>query len=182
MKEKQDSDKYMIYIDERRELVIGERESSSRFDKWILTLSGGALGLSITFIDKITPNPTPNSSYLLSLSWLLLLLTILISLASHLTSQAAFRRQRDILDKQLEAGTEEGEREGVNRPAIVTNCLNIASMVFFGAGVIFLCLFLIYNLPTEGGANGKVETIRNKRPCAAQTTEDFCPIEVLKVN
>ena len=41
------------YHKERKVLIDGEWEAARSFDKAMLTLSAGALGLSITFIDKI---------------------------------------------------------------------------------------------------------------------------------
>ena len=126
--ENNETTEYNTYIDERKELVIGERESSARYDKWILTLAGGSLGLSITFIKNVSPDPETSTLWFLGIAWSLLLLAIIAALASHLTSQSAFRRQRDILDEELE---KHSPQEKVNGMATATHWLNIASMALF---------------------------------------------------
>ena len=140
-----DNTKYKAYLDQRQALIDIEVDASNRLDRGILTLAGGALGLSITYIEKIAPNPSPSSLWLLGLSWLLLLATLLVSLASHLTSQSAMRRQRDILDLDLEKD-ELTEDEKKNVWSTATHWLNISSIVTFSLGVILLCVFTLCNL------------------------------------
>ena len=41
------------YRDERNKLIDGEQDHSKSYDKYVLTLSGGALALSVTFIHDI---------------------------------------------------------------------------------------------------------------------------------
>jgi len=53
--EEQDGDQqreYQTYLDERRSLVNAELDVSSRFDKSILTLSGGALLALVLLADR----------------------------------------------------------------------------------------------------------------------------------
>src|ERR1035438_4775715 len=44
-------------------------KTSERYDQWILTLSGGALAISLTFLEKIAPEPTKWTLFLLGFSW-----------------------------------------------------------------------------------------------------------------
>ena len=47
---------YDGYQDQRNRLLDGEQELGRSFDKYLLTLGGGALGLSLTFPDDlVTP-------------------------------------------------------------------------------------------------------------------------------
>jgi hypothetical protein len=107
-----------------------------------LTLAGGALALSITFIDKIAPYPKESSIFFLVNAWGLFCLSLLITLISFLTSQAACRTQRDILDDDIS----EKETERVNRPALWTNRLNYLSIGAFILGIIALVGFCTFNL------------------------------------
>jgi len=135
-------DAYQKYLEERKLLVSAERETAQQFDKSILTLAGGALALSITFIDKIAPCPKESSIFFLVNAWGLFCLSLLITLISFLTSQAACRTQRDILDDDI-SGEETGR---VNKPALWTNRLNYLSIGAFILGIIALVVFCTFNL------------------------------------
>lgn len=134
---------YSTYLDERKSLISTELDVSSRFDKSVLTLSGGTLLFSMTFVKGIAENP--DLTCMLLLAWLLLALAICLMLVSLLTSQSALRCQRKILDASL------GERHiadtSRNSLAVVTHWLNVSSIVAFIAALICLALFVAANLP-----------------------------------
>lgn len=135
-------DSYQRYLEERKLLVSAERESAQQFDKSILTLSAGALALSITFIDKLVPHPKESSIFFLVGAWGLFCLSLLITLVSFLTSQAACRAQRDILDDDISGE----EIIKVNKPALWTNRLNYFSIGSFVLGITTLVIFCASNL------------------------------------
>jgi hypothetical protein len=142
--DKQQETKYQTYLDERHSLTAAEKESSLHFDKSILTLAAGALGLSLTFIDKIAPHPAECTLYLLGLAWIFFSLSVLSSLISSLTSQAACRRQIKIVEKiYFDNAAPNSEK---NLPAQITNILNWVSIGLFMLGVFFLVVFTIANL------------------------------------
>src|SRR5262245_8526451 len=58
-----------VYLDERKLLVDLEQKSADQHDKAILTLAAGGLALSITFLEKIAPNPRPDTLWLIAFSW-----------------------------------------------------------------------------------------------------------------
>lgn len=139
-------DKYQVYLDERKQLIDAERETAQQFDKAILTLAAGALALSITFIKQIAPHPKSQSIYFLIVAWILFSFSILSTLISFLVSQAACRRQREILDQDIS----EKERKIKNNAADWTNRLNYLSIAFFILGIVFLIIFSAINLPKGG--------------------------------
>jgi hypothetical protein len=47
------------YLQERRLLIDLKVDSERTLDRTIITLSGGALALSMTFVNQIAPNPKP---------------------------------------------------------------------------------------------------------------------------
>ncbi|WP_134984071.1 hypothetical protein [Xanthomonas axonopodis] len=50
----------------RQWLVVAEQKAQEDYDKTVLTLSGGALGISFAFVkDIVGQNPIQNSSWLL---------------------------------------------------------------------------------------------------------------------
>jgi TRAP-type C4-dicarboxylate transport system permease small subunit len=122
--------------DYRDHLVGAHHTASQDFDKAIMTLSGGALGLSITFVHDIAPHPT--NKILLSLAWLLFSISLLLILVSFLSSQAAVLAMIKTLD--------EPKSPSKKVSAFVTACLNWAAAATLVSGVLCLVLFALYNL------------------------------------
>jgi len=134
--------KYQAYLDHRKQLNQGELEVSGRYDQWLLTLSGGALGLSIAFLEKLTPDRETQAVYLLALSWTALVAAILCGLFSLYVSQKSYCKERDNLDADPL-----GVKEFPKNPwQGWTSGLNISSSILFGIGIIFLCVFALLNL------------------------------------
>lgn len=148
------------YISTRQSYDEAELEVSGRYDKWILTLSGGALGLSITFIDKIAKNPTIDTLLWLKLSWGCLIFALLAALTSLVTSQSAIRENR----KELDQANMDKSAPRLSFPrwfTWITNGLNWGALVLFILGTIFLCLFAFQNIDinlTDGGKKNVQET------------------------
>jgi hypothetical protein len=131
----------VAYLEERKSLVEGERESAQSLDKSLITLSAGALGLSITFIRQIAPDPELLG--LLYVGWGGFGLSLLAVLMSLLVSQLASRSARDNLDR-LYSGQEVGDLR--NRWGAATNALNFTSILSFVIGVAFLATFAVVNV------------------------------------
>lgn len=141
--EKDKQEEYKVYLEERKQLISAEKDTSQQFDKAILTLAAGALALSLTFINQIAPHPNSKSIYYLIGAWILFSLSILSTLISFLTSQKACRIQRDILDGDIQGRNNSNN----NIAASWTNWLNYFSIVFFIIGVIAFIVFSALNLP-----------------------------------
>jgi len=121
-----------------------ELEVSGRYDRWILTLSGGALAISIVFSDKIAPIPAAHTLHWLEWSWFSFVLSLLGGLVSLLTSQSAIREQRCELDKAFQERQTPSDRTA-KRFTCLTNLLNWGSALAFMAGVFCLCIFAVTN-------------------------------------
>jgi len=154
------------YMAARHEYDQAELEVSGRYDKWILTLSGGALGLSITFIEKIAKNPTSETLIWLLLSWSCFVFSLLIALLSLLTSQSAIRENR----KELDESYKETRPPRLKFPrwfTRLTNALNWGSLTLFVLGTAFLCIFSFKNIDTtikkEGIKNEQKKSESTKR-------------------
>jgi len=131
-----------VYLDERKILVDLEQKSSDQHDKAILNLNAGALGLTITFMEKIAPSPLPETMWMLATSWGSFIVSICAILLSFLTSQRACQRQRDILDEKLT----KGPCDETNRWATWTERLTVSAYVLLVAGVILMAAFSWKNL------------------------------------
>lgn len=143
-----DNVKYNVYLEERKFLLDAKREGSRSFDKYVLTLSGGAFGLSLTFVRQIVPKIIPGTFWLLIAAWAGFTVSILIILISFLTSLHACDRQIQIVEdeffhKQID---KEKKDKNENRLTSWTNWLNIISILTFMIGIIFLIAFAISNL------------------------------------
>jgi len=138
------------YIDTRKAYVESKNVSLTSFDKYILTLASGALGISLTFINTIVPDIERATVTLLIIGWSGVIVSILSTLSSFLTSQWAFTVQIKVLDKSY---TTNEEVDKYNVPGIITNALNVISIIGFIVGAFMLAIFVICNL-TEGSCLG----------------------------
>jgi len=124
-------------------LIEIEHKGADQHDRAILTLAAGALGITVTFIEKIAPNPIRWTIGLLLTSWFFLVLSILGIVVSFLVSQAACRYQRTLLDLEYATGRRPDQK---NRLADCTKRLNAVAFVFFVMGLAFILLFSGFNL------------------------------------
>lgn len=126
-------------------LIKADYEASEAYDKAIMTLSGGALAISITFIHDIAPSPKPATVYWLAIAWCAFGLSVALSLISKLTSQWALRKAIDqtdsltIYDQSPGAGFSD-----------VTKYLNIIAGMAFLIGVGTLARFAVLNVALSG--------------------------------
>jgi len=137
--------KYKVYLEERKFLVDAEREQSQSFDKAILTLAGGAFGISLTFIKEIVSSHKPVQLHWLILAWICFIVSMLSTLISFLASQRACSTQRDILESSY-FDKQDKKSDCENKAAKWTNLLNVLSILTFIMGAIFLAIFSIVNL------------------------------------
>ena len=151
------SNEYQAYLDQRENLNKSEYSVSEKYDHWLISLSAGALAISLTFIKDIAPNPDKSTIIYLILSWLFLLISILSSVYSLLTSQSAIRRAREILDDNYENNDKSNNSKPDNKYAKTTNFLNHFSMLSFTLGVILLCTFSIINMYERSALNERQE-------------------------
>lgn len=130
-----------------RDLLVAACEHQSLlYDKSLLTVAGGALGLSITFIQNIAPDPVEGSRTYLALAWIALTVSIGATLFSIYASQWACHRAIDCLDEEQCA---EGSAVPMrNYWATATKSLNAVSAAAFLAGVGLLATFTFLNLNT----------------------------------
>ena len=133
------------YHPERNLLIDAEREAARGFDKAMITLSAGALALSLTFVKNIAPSPS--NHFLLFLAWAAFILSLLVILVSFLCSQAGMRRQRQIIDTDLMRVCRARDQKNCWHKTVIR--LNLVSMVSFVVGVILLALFAGLNLPRK---------------------------------
>lgn len=137
----------------RKWLVTAEQKSQEDFDKTILSLSGGALGISLVFLkDVIGTNPI-SQPYLLLAAWLAWAFSTFSVLTSYYLSHLALRRAI----AQVDDGTIYNQAPG-GAFARLTAVLNATGGVLFLVGVCCITAFAGANLSTKGATNDRKET------------------------
>lgn len=127
--------------DYRNWLVAADQKASEAYDKAVMALAGGALGLSLTFVKDIVKSPHPESLWRLETSWGCLTLSLAFILVSMLFSQWALRRAI----KQVDEFSLSGARVG-GIFAFLTATLNILSGMALLGGITLLAWFSISNV------------------------------------
>jgi hypothetical protein len=116
-------------------------EVSGAYDKAIMTLSGGGLGISIAFFKDISPNPVESTVTYILIGWIALTFSILAVLLALLFGQRALREAIDQVDK----GTIFHQNPG-GRFTYITGFLNILSGVLFVVGIFLILIFVVKNV------------------------------------
>lgn len=163
---------YELYLLERTRLTSAKQEAAKSYDRTILTFSGGAIALSITFLEKIAPHA--DAKGLLYTSWSLLAVAMMSTLYSLLATQRACEQQISDLEKRYEEIVGVSNEEEKSAPAAsdltifgvswrwlrkfaamfrdrvvsfatVVAWLNRLAGFFFFAGVLFFAWFALEN-------------------------------------
>ena len=129
------SNEEQSYRDLLQELSV---KSQEQYDKTVITLSTGALGLSFAFIKDVVDIKVASNIYFLTGSWICFTLSVLSVLLSFLASKHA-------LDQAI---IEEDNKEKItiNRADLITTILNRLSAAFFIVGLVFMIVFVKLNL------------------------------------
>ncbi len=119
----------------RRHLVEALHTASQDFDKAILTLAAGALGISIAFINQVAPKPRDTAW--LAIAWLLFGAALVFILISFITSQSPIRWEIDNVY---------AEPRPARPHAKLTTTLNSLAAGAFVLGVASLVVFALLNV------------------------------------
>jgi len=152
-----------IYSQFRNHLLEGRKLSFMQFDKAILTLSGGGLALSLTFIHNIVPIFNSFHTWTLVIAWILFAFSVMTTLISFISSQFAFDRQLKLAEEYYVENNDKAFQE-LNKPARFTNLANIASASAFILAVVFLLFFVSINIVSR-----EVDMYDNKK--SVKTTD-----------
>jgi hypothetical protein len=132
----------------RKHLQTAEQRSQEDFDKTVLSLSGGGLGVSFIFLkDVIGLNPIVEPQLLFA-TWVVWGSSTFCVLASYYFSHLALRKAI----KQIDVKTIRMERTG-GWFRTATAILNAAGAILFLVGVCTITLFANANLKTKGETN-----------------------------
>ena len=129
----------------RNHLMTALHSSHEQYDRAVLTLSTGLLGLSIAFVRPDAEKPLEHVSCILVLSWLSLLLAIVATILSLLSSRRATRKALEDVYNLYRLGKLE-TLQSTNRWSRATETFNIISALGFLVGAVLTVLFVILTL------------------------------------
>lgn len=124
----------------RESLIVTLRFLNESYDKLLVTLSGGALGISIAFLKDIVKLENVNNPRLLFLAWLAFILSLAAVLGRLMFGIEAHRKAI----KQVDGGTIYKEKVG-GKHSLFTRTLHIASAFSLLAGLVMLATFAFLN-------------------------------------
>ena len=152
-------------VEYRKQLVSAEQKSQEDFDKTVLSLSGGALGISFVFLkDVVGTNPIQGPGWLLA-AWIAWGTSSLCVLASYFMSHLALRKAIE----QVDHGTIYAQPAGgIFRRW--TEFLNATGAILFLTGVLLITVFAGTNLLNKGASSGTVPSNPNPASSAASGT------------
>lgn len=133
----------------RNHLVIAAQKSQESFDKTVISLSGGALGISFLFLKDVVGPKTVSDPHLLIAAWSSWGLSSLFILISHLTSHYALNKAIEDFDSD----TIDSNRPG-GYYSTITRLLNFLGAILFVAGIFCIILFANANLLGNGVTSG----------------------------
>lgn len=149
-KQKSDDDYYNYYIRRRDEFNKIRSDTINSVDKIILTLSTGALVLSITFLDKIGKPINCFSFFILILSWCVLMFSLLTNILSFIFAKINIENKIQDLDEKYEKHRED-KKDFVEKNFVwekLTDFCNYFSLFSFLIGIIgffIYALIIIFN-------------------------------------
>lgn len=146
--------------DYRQHLVLAEQKAQDDYDKSVLALSGGELGISLAFIEKVVGLGPLLRAGLLTAAWLCWAVSIASVLISYFLSRQALRCAVD----QVDGKRPEIRRIG-GRMALATELANVVSGACFVAGAVLISFFAVANLEAKNA-----QVTRNAVAKAGATT------------
>jgi hypothetical protein len=131
-----------VWKDYRFSLMEQKSKSDDDFEKYITFISSGALGLTITFIDKISPLKDSAAIWLIATGWILLTFTLLINLLSHFLSSRYYERTIQDIDDDFDY---EDVVDRIDKRNKIISNLNLISIILLGLGIISILTYIIIN-------------------------------------
>jgi len=124
------------FTDRQKTLLELRTGAERQFDNYISYLSGGALVFSMMFVKDVIGNkPQVTSSWILLLSWLIFLSSLITNMYSHRTARNA-----------AEHGLN-GENIKSENSDNATKVLNISSEILLFLGLILFIIYVLINFP-----------------------------------
>ena len=138
---------YDKHLDVARSVEATRDESWRYVEKMQYAIASGALALSVTLL---TFTDVVQCKWLIIISWILLVASILINFASHIVSYIASDNTREKMFDRMREGTPyepNAINDIINKYNKPTMLLNVSSIVLLMYGTIGLLAFFIIQIP-----------------------------------
>lgn len=141
-------------LKEYRQFLIDTRiKLNESYDKLIITLSGGALALSITFLKDVVGSKGIDHPQFLLISWALFVCSLSSILCSILFGLSAYKKAL----KQVDNETILIEKAG-GKSSSLSAVMHWLAAICLMFGLVFISLFAYYNIGDENGRREKTTT------------------------
>ena len=127
--------------DYRAQLLDYAKQSQASYDSTLITLSGGALGISFAFVNQFIGDAPMRGLPLLIITWIFWIASLGAVLFSFYTSNRALLKVVDKIDEGQQLSQKPGGR--VDQ---LTGWLNAASPILLLLGVVSIIWFALLNL------------------------------------
>lgn len=140
-----ETEDYKALTDYRQELISTKQKTQDNTDKYIITLSGGAIGITTSFFKDISIN----EGILLLIAWGCWVLSILIALYSMSTSIKAHEKTVSLIDEGIRNNNDlmfiydHIDKKVTNSLDKNTRRLNQLANIFFLCGFIVIAFFML---------------------------------------
>lgn len=129
----------------RDELLKRELSNTESYDRAILTLSAASLGISLTAIRFVVPLESADYIWMVKSGWMLLLISIIISLYAYFMSNRAIAAQVKNAEDYYIHGVEEAFNRH-NKYISLNSLLNKLTGVTFSIAIALIVLFVTLNI------------------------------------
>jgi len=141
----------------RQALYIQKSKSDDHFEKAVTFIASGALGLTLTFHDKIVPAENATYVILIAIGWTLLVATLFVNLISHYQSSKSIDDSIDEIDRIMEYKiTYSIFHKNLSKRNNRIDNLNKSSILLLGSGLLLIIIYVSINL--HYGKTTKSET------------------------
>lgn len=155
----------------RQALYIQKSKSDDLFEKAITFISSGALGLTLTFHDKIIPADDAIYVIVIATGWALLIATLFTNLISHYKSSKSTDDSIDEIDSIMEYKiTYSIFQEKLGKRNRSIDNLNKISIVLLGMGLLLIIIYVSLNLH-YGKTTQSTTTIETTKSATTQNEQ-----------
>ena len=126
----------------RISLLEEKGKSDDDFEKYITFIASGGLGLTLTFVDNISPLKESICVWIIILGWFSLGTTLFVNLLSHYISSSNNTKAIQDIDDNL---SYEDIVDNIDKRNLVVSKLNLSSIIALGFGILCILIFTTIN-------------------------------------
>jgi len=131
-----------------RQAVLDQKNrSEDDFEKYITFISSGALAITVTFIDKLSPLDQSVFVWVILVGWFFLAATLFLNLISHYLSSRYNEKTIQEIDEDIPTNK---LTENIDKRNNIISRLNISSIFLLGIGIFCILIFTGINAYYHG--------------------------------